>query len=164
MRRTTSAVVAGAAACLASLTSAGHAAAQESAPRLVLRADVVAARATSAQLAAGATLPLGNDVRLDAVAGAGVTRGDGDTRGSARADVVARFLLDPFLQSSRGVYGGAGVSALHDAVDDGWRGYLVAVVGVEGRPRGRFIPALEIGLGSGARAGVVLRGARRGRR
>jgi hypothetical protein len=125
-------------------------------PRLELRADAIAGRATHAQLGVGATGPLGNYVRVDAVAAAGTATRAGDTRFGARGDLLVRFLLDPFRQSRWGPYGGGGVSALHaDGV--GWSGYVVALVGLEGPPRGGFLPALELGLGGGTRVGVVLR-------
>ena len=69
--------------------------------------------------------------------------------------LVGRFLLDPFRQSRWSGYGGAGLSALHTEHD--WRGYMLAVVGVEGPGGRRFLPALEIGLGGGTRIGLVLR-------
>jgi hypothetical protein len=37
------------------------------------------------------------------------------------------------------------------------RPYLTAVIDVEGRQRGRFTPALQVGLGGGTRVGVVIR-------
>jgi hypothetical protein len=40
------------------------------------------------------------------------------------------------------------------------RGYLLAVVGVEGRRRGAWAPSVELGFGGGVRLGVVLRRAR----
>ena len=131
-------------------------------PHPVARVDVIAARATAVQGALGVTLPLGNYVRLDAVAGAGVERSAGTSRGSARGDLVARFLLDPFRQARWSAYGGAGVSGMRTEED--WRGYLLAVIGVEGPAVRRLLPALELGLGGGARIGIVLRGAAPGQR
>ena len=131
-------------------------------PRLVVRADAILARATSVQGAVGLTLPLGNYVRLDAVGGGGVERSSGASRGSARADLVARFVFDPFRQARRGAYAGAGLGALRS--EGSWGAYLLAVAGVEGPPAGPFLPAVELGLGRGLRFGVVLRGAVRGRR
>jgi len=156
-RRPTSRMVA---SLVLSLLAAGVAGAQEarrSVPRLLLRSDVFLARADAVQAAAGLTLPLGNYVRLDGVAGAGVEWSGGESRGSGRVDLVGRFLLDPFRQSRWSGYGGAGLSALHTEHD--WRGYMLAVVGVEGPGGRRFLPALEIGLGGGTRIGLVLRNA-----
>lgn len=138
------------------------AAAQRAAPRPLVRADVVLARASAVQGAVGVTLPLGTYVRLDATAGAGVERSAGESRASGRGDLVGRFLLDPFRQSRWSGYGGAGITTLRSGGD--WRAYLLAVVGVEG-PGGRgLLPALELGLGGGARVGLVLRSAAPDRR
>jgi hypothetical protein len=135
--------------------AAGAQSATRTAPRLLVRADAVLARANAVQGGLGLTVPLGNYVRLDGVAGAGVEWSGGESRGSGRFDLVGRFLLDPFRQSRWSGYGGAGVSALQ--AEGEWRGYLLAVVGVEG-PGGRgLLPALEFGLGGGTRVGVVLR-------
>lgn len=135
--------------------AARDAAAQRAGPRPLVRADVVLARATALQGALGLTLPLGNYVRLDGVAGAGVERSEGASRASARGDLVGRFLLDPFRQSRWSGYAGGGLGALR--TDGDWRGYLLAVVGVEGPGAHDLLPALELGLGRGARVGVVLR-------
>jgi hypothetical protein len=133
-------------------------------PQLAARADVIAGRATAVQGALGFVLPFGTYVRGSAVAGGGTVSAAGETRGSARADVVARFLFDPFLERRWGPYGGAGVSAMYAAGARGqrgdWRGYLLAVAGVEGPPAHGFLPAVEVGLGGGTRVGIVLRRAR----
>jgi hypothetical protein len=134
-------------------------------PQLEARADLIAARATAVQGALGLVVPLGTYARASAVGGGGTTALGGETRGSARADAVVRFLFDPFLERRWGPYGGAGVSALYTAAahdrGGGWRGYLLAVAGIEGPPAHGVLPALELGLGGGTRVGVVLRGARR---
>jgi hypothetical protein len=144
------------------LLAARDATAQRAGPRPLVRADVVLARATAVQGALGLTLPLGNYVRLDGVAGAGVERSAGASGASARGDLVGRFLLDPFRQSRWSGYAGAGLSALRSEGD--WRGYLLAVIGVEGPGAHGVLPALELGLGGGARVGVVLRSAASDRR
>lgn len=136
--------------------------AQRAGPRPLVRADVVLARATALQGALGLTLPLGNYVRLDGVAGAGVERSGDASRTSARGDLVGRFLLDPFRQSRWSGYAGGGISALRSEGE--WRGYLLAVAGVEGPGARNLLPSLEIGLGGGARIGIVLRGAAPDRR
>jgi hypothetical protein len=120
------------------------------------------ARATALQGALGLALPLGNYVRVDGVIGAGVERSDGASRTSARGDLVGRFLLDPFRQSRWSGYAGAGLTALRSEGD--WRGYLLAVAGVEGPGARGLLPALELGLGGGARVGIVLRSAAPDRR
>jgi hypothetical protein len=121
------------------------------------RADVTVARATTAELGAGASVPLGIYVRLGLVGAAGASWIGGEARATGRVDAVARFLLDPFFQSRWAPYAGAGVSARYVATDERWRGFLALVVGLEGPRRGPTVPAVEIGLGGGARVGIALR-------
>ncbi len=80
-----------------------------------------------------------------------------------RLEGIARFHLDPYRQDRRGVYAGGGVGVRHVA-GDALRPLLVALVGVELAPRGSVVPAIEAGVGGGARLGVVLRSLRPGRR
>ena len=131
-------------------------------PRLVVRADGIVARASAVHAALGVSVPFGNYLRVDAVAGGGTEWSGGARRGSARGDLVARFVLDPFRQSRWASYGGAGLSALR--TEGRWGGYVLAVAGLEGPAAGAFLPALELGLGRGSvsasscgvpRAGVV---------
>ena len=132
------------------------------------RVDVIAGRSTALHAGIGLSRPLGTYVRLGAVVAGGVVTGrpgsvSGQGRASARGDLLARFLLDPFLQSRWAPYAGGGASARYD---DGGRarGYMVAFIGVEGPPMGGLLPALEVGLGGGTRVGVTVRrapGARR---
>jgi hypothetical protein len=76
-----------------------------------------------------------------------------------RVDATARFMFDPFGERDRGLYAGAGLGAERGG-DGSARGLLLGVVGVEGKPAGRVVPALELTLGGGVRVGVVLRGRR----
>jgi hypothetical protein len=122
-----------------------------------LRADVIAARATAVEVGAGASAPLGIYVRLGLVAAAGAAWAGREARASGRIDAVARFLLDPFFQSRWAPYAGGGVSARYVATDERWRGFIALVVGLEGPRRGGTVPAVEVGLGGGARIGVALR-------
>ena len=137
--------------------------------RLEARAEVIAARRTSFAFGAGASLPASNYARI-AVWGSGGpllganATGDGDVSSTVlRAEGVVRFLLDPFAERKRGFYASAGIGSRfmrHTASAQ----YLVLLLGFEGRQRRAWLPAMELGLGDGARAGVVLRQARRGYR
>jgi hypothetical protein len=131
------------------------------------RLDVIAARRTAVYGGAGLSLPLGNYLRLGAVAAGGLvdrggsgsiegTREGTRTRASARADVLVRFLFDPFFQSRWAPYGGGGLTARYDEGGPA-RGYLLAVLGVEGPPVRGLFPALELGIGGGTRVGVAFR-------
>jgi hypothetical protein len=102
-------------------------------------------------------VPLGLYVRLALGAAAGAAWTAREARASGRVDAIARFLLDPFFQSRWAPYGGAGVSARYVAADERWHGFLVIAVGLEGPRSGGVVPAIELGLGGGARLGVVLR-------
>lgn len=131
-------------------------------PRAEWRLDVVAGTRTTGQIGAGFNVPAGAYTRLGIDLAVGATRHEGATVATGRLDGVARFLLDPFRESPVGVYGIAGASLIHDG--DRWEPRLLVGVGLEGRPRGRLIPAGEVALGGGVRVGLVLRRSRRDRR
>lgn len=127
------------------------------------RLDAIAARTPTLQAGVGGNVPAGLYVRLAATAAAGLAVRDGATRGAARADLAARFHLDPFRESRFGLYGLAGLSAMGDGFE-GWRPRVLVGLGLESRPRGGRVLAGELALGGGVRAAVVLRRARaRGR-
>lgn len=121
-----------------------------------LRVDALASRAPSLQLGLGAAFPVGTYVRLAAIAGGGVARRHGTSGGAARADVVVRFLLDPYGEARLGFYGLGGLSVRYDEFDQ-WRPDAMIGFGLEGRFRTPLTPAFELSLGGGVRAGVVLR-------
>jgi hypothetical protein len=73
-----------------------------------------------------------------------------------RADVGARFVLDPFWESSWSLYGSGGISVLYDE-REAWRPVAVVAVGIEGSRTSKVTPALELGLGGGVRIGLSLR-------
>lgn len=129
---------------------------QPALPRWEARLEGTASDAPGAHLGVGMSVRAGWYARpgLQLAAGA-LQGGDGVWRGSQRADLVVRFLLDPFGERPRGWYGGAGVSL--QQVADERRGLLVLLAGVEGRARRGFRPAIEVGVGGGVRLGVVFR-------
>ncbi len=147
---------------LALVLSAGsNAEAQNTSPVYAeYRADAIVGRGTTAQGGAGASVPLGTYVRLGLDAAAGATWRDQATRASGRVDVIGRFLLDPFRESPLGLSFGGGVSVPYTDGDARLRPYLTVVIDVEGRMRGPVTPAIQVGLGGGARIGVVLRTSR----
>lgn len=154
------AVVAGAAlSFLAGSASLKDAHAQR-VPRMLAegRVDAITSRARTVQAGAGAILTAGTYARIVLGAGAGVTkRSGGDMRGSARADVTVRFLLDPFAQARWAPYLGGGLGYLDEGVQRR-QGVLMLVAGLEGpRSRRGMRTAIEAGLGGGVRVGVVLR-------
>ena len=121
------------------------------------RADAIIGRETAAQAGVGVVIPAGIYVRLGVDAAGGVTFADGVSRASGRVDAIGRFLLDPFRETPVAVSFGGGLSVPYVDGQSHVRPYLTAVIDVEGRMRGRLTPALQVGLGGGARVGVVLR-------
>jgi len=121
------------------------------------RADAILGPGTAAQGGAGVSVPLGVYVRLAVDASAGATWRDGNARGSGRVDAISRFLLDPFREVPVALSLGGGVSVPYVTGQGQLRPYLVVVVDVEGRARGPWTPALQLGLGGGTRIGLVLR-------
>jgi hypothetical protein len=145
-------------------------AAAQSAPggrlRPELRLDAFVSRTSAVHLGAGVALAVGPQVRLAAVAAAGLAGRPGDgggTVGSVRAELVARYLLDPAGRQRRGPYVGGGVGVRRDG-GGAWRELLVLVAGIEGPARPGLVPALELGVGGGVRLGVALRRGAVGRR
>jgi hypothetical protein len=130
-----------------------------------LRLDGIVARNSAVDAGYGLSIPAGIYVRTGVVAGLGVGRHGVD----GRTDLIARFSLDPFRQSSWAPYGGAGLTGRYrPEADGGSRGYLLVFMGVEGpvaagRTSG-WVPAFEVGLGGGARFGFVMRRGVAGRR
>jgi hypothetical protein len=146
-------------AVAASVTPCSRAAAQRSlfAPYPELRADVIAASRTAATLGAGVELPLGSYVRLGLDANGGALRADSGTAFVGRVDAIGRFLLDPFREVPVALSFGAGITVPVLRHTGPLRPLLVGVVDLEGRRRGGWTPALQLGLGGGLRLGLVLR-------
>ena len=124
--------------------------------RPLARIDAFLADVDVLHVGGGVTRELGRYVRLDGVLAAGVARARGETLGSGRAEVVGRFLLDPFLQSRWGFHGGGGIIARLDEGADP-RGYITLLFGAELPNEGRWRPAIEIGIGGGTRIALVVR-------
>ena len=122
------------------------------------RLDAIVARSSAVHAAYGFTVPAGIYVRSGLIAGIGAGRHGIE----GRSDLIARFSFDPFRQSRWAPYAGAGLSGRYRSkLDGGSRGYLLVFLGVEGPlPLGErkgWVPAVEVGLGGGARVGVILR-------
>lgn len=112
-------------------------------------------------LLAGAAIPFGSYVRLSAVAGPGVARADGGaTTGSAHAEALARFTLDPFRRARWGLSLGGGVAARHAPVE-GTTARLVLAADVELPRASGVVPYVQVGLGGGVRVAIGIRGASR---
>jgi hypothetical protein len=120
------------------------------------RVDVLAARRTAVQGGIGVSLPAGRSVRLELVSAAGASTVGGYIGFSTRLEGVARYLLDPDFDSRWGAYGGGGLGARYDR-GAGWRGVLIALIGLEGPRWGGVVPFVEAGYGGGSRVGAGVR-------
>jgi hypothetical protein len=141
----------------ASLASTQPAGAQPATPGVQpeLRTDVIAGSATATEVAGGAAFPVGDYLRLGGDIGVGAVTGDGrGVRLGGRVDATGRFQLDPG-NKRWGPYLVGGVSYQAD-VDRRGALYLIAAIGVHAPAVGGVVPAIEIGLGGGFRAGLVL--------
>jgi hypothetical protein len=123
------------------------------------RVDALAGPPAGAQAGIGANIPAGYYLRIGADIAAGAASRSGAAIASARADVAARFLLDPFREFRWGPYVGGGFTAQWDQRAN-WRGDLLLLLGFEGPAHAGWRTSVELGLGGGARLGVVLRRAR----
>ena len=122
------------------------------------RLDAIFARSSGVEAAYGFSVSTGIYVRSGLVAGIGAGRHGAE----GRTDLISRFSLDPFRQSRWAPYGGAGLSGRYRSkLDGGSRAYLLVFLGLEGPlPLGEtagWVPAVEVGLGGGARVGLILR-------
>jgi hypothetical protein len=122
------------------------------------RLDAIFARSAGVEAAYGFTVPVGIYVRSGLIAGVGAGRHGVE----GRTDFISRFSFDPFRQVRWAPYAGAGLSGRYRSkLDGGSRAYLLVFLGVEGPlPLGElsgWVPAVEVGLGGGARVGLILR-------
>lgn len=129
------------------------------------RLDGLFARTSGVEAGLGLSVPVGLYMRTGLVAGLGAGRHGAE----GRTDLIARFSLDPFRQSPWAPYAGGGISGRYRSEEDGGNhAYVLIYIGVEGGlPTGRtegWVPAFELGLGGGARVGVILRRAINARR
>lgn len=123
-----------------------------------VRLDGIVAHSAALEAGLGLSIPAGIYIRSGLVTGIGA----GQHGVEGRTDLISRFSLDPFRQVRWAPYGGAGISGRYRSrLDGGSRAYLLVFLGVEGPlPLGGtsgIVPAFELGLGGGARVGVVLR-------
>jgi hypothetical protein len=150
---------------LAWLAPAAHAQLPQQPWQFEGRVDGLFAHTSGVEGGLGVSVPAGLYMRTGLVAGLGLGRNGAE----GRTDLIARFSLDPFRQSRWAPYAGGGISGRYRVEEDGGtHAYLLVFLGVEGplaigRTSG-WVPALELGLGGGARVGVILRRGINGRR
>ena len=121
-----------------------------------LRVDAINGRGNTIQAGGGLTIPAGIYVRAAMDVAAGATWHDGSAHASGRGDVIARFSLDPLRESPLGLSLGGGIS-VPVIEGDRVRPYATIVVDLEGRRRGTWTPAVQLGLGGGVRLGLAIR-------
>jgi hypothetical protein len=119
---------------------------------LEARGDAIVAGPAAIHAGIGFTAPLGTYVRSGLVGGLGA----GEDGLSGRVDLVSRFQLDPFREHRWAPYAGGGLTARFDAHRQ-TRFALLLLVGVDGPARQGLTTAVEAGLGSGGRIGVIIR-------
>lgn len=122
-----------------------------------LRVDAIGPRPYALHAGAGLVVPLGTYVRVSAGAAWGRRPAGGNGRAEWRGDLLARATLDPFRRQRWALSVGGGITVRH-------RAWLAAVIDLEGPVMGPVVPAAQIGVGGGLRAGMVLRRAMEGRR
>ena len=130
-----------------------------------VRVDGLLARSSGVEAGYGVTIPAGIYLRSGLVGAVGAGRHGVESR----VDFISRFSLDPFRQGRWAPYAGAGLSGRFRAsADGGAKAFLLVYLGLEGPlPYGKlsgWVPAVELGLGGGARLGVILRRGIAGRR
>jgi hypothetical protein len=130
-----------------------------------VRVDGIFARSSAVEAGYGVSIPTGIYMRTGLVVGVGAGRHGIESR----ADFVSRFSLDPFRQSRWSPYAGGGLSGrFRSLADGGAKGYLLVFLGIEGPladgKKSGWVPAVEVGLGGGARVGLLLRRGINGRR
>lgn len=123
------------------------------------RIDAFFARTTTVQAAAGGAWALDPNVRVVLLGGLGSTFASGAGEFSARADLLARYVLDPDRTQKWALYGAGGISVRYEA-QPSWQGALVALVGLEGPKWGTWTPFVEAGYGGGVQLGFGLRRAK----
>lgn len=131
-------------------------------PTVEGRVEMLAARSTTVQLGAAALWPVSPYLRVGALAAAGVTRGPdaaGGRAASARAEVVARFTLNPDPAARWRLYGQATGGVLAIRGNQG-RALVSASIGAEHAAVGPVRPAIELGIGGGLRVAIALRRSR----
>jgi hypothetical protein len=141
-------------------------------PRLMNEATVNArwSRDNAVELGWGFIIPTTSYLRTTLTAAGGYVRRDQRWMRESRYEATMRFLLDPFRQSRYGLSFGGGVGMTNSdglfgrpnilgVAPQRWRPYLAAHADLELRKTAGLTPAVQVGIGSGIRAGFVVRSA-----
>ncbi len=157
---------------LAALAGALQAQSGPPLPRLMNEGTVNGrwSRDNAVEVGWGLIIPTTSYLRTTLTAAAGLVRRDDRWMRESRYEATLRFLLDPFRQSRYGLSFAGGVGMTNS---DGlfgrpnifgerpqrWRPYLVTYADLELRKTAGWTPAVQVGIGSGIRAGFVVRSA-----
>ena len=156
------------------MTMAGATHAQSNAPlpRLMNEATVNArwSRDNAVELGWGFIIPTTAYLRTTLTAAGGYVLRDERWMRESRYEATMRFLLDPFRQSQYGLSFAGGIGMTNSdglfgkpnilgIAPQRWRPYLVALADLELRKTAGLTPAVQLGIGSGIRAGFVVRSA-----
>lgn len=115
-----------------------------------VQAVATAAHTDAAVAALYGALRISYRTRISLLAGAGASAGEP----AWRAELLTHFLLNPAKAHGPALYGATGVAAVGGPFE---RGYLVVVLGAEGRPGARSGWVVEAGVGGGARLAMGYR-------
>ena len=133
-----------------------------------VRVDARFSRFSTVEMGGSLIVPSGSYVRSSLTALGGYVWRQQRWMRESRYEATARFLLDPFRQSRLGVSAGGGIgftnsggilsepNVLGDRTIK-WRPYLAAILDLELRKTAGWTPAVQVGLGGGVRAGILLR-------
>jgi hypothetical protein len=122
-----------------------------------VRVDAIVARHPAIEAGGSLILPAGLYGRTTVTVAGGFVDRDSGSNAVGRIEAVSRFLLDPFREEPYGLSVGAGVGVTNFAAASKWKPYLAAVIDLELSQTSGWIPALQLGLGDGARLGIILR-------
>ncbi len=128
--------------------------------QLETRVDLLGGPPAGAQLGVGANVAAGYYLRVGADVAAGAALRDGGGVASGRVDIVTRYLLDPFHELRWGPYAGGGFHRALGPARELARATCSCSSASRGLPMRGWRTSVELGLGGGARLGVVLRRAR----
>ena len=137
-----------------------------------LRVDARFSRHNVAEAGWSLIIPSGVYVRLALTAAGGYAWREKRWTRESRYEATSRFLLDPFRESRVGLSIGGGVGFTNS---DGllsapkaagersvrWRPYLAAILDLELRKTAGLTPAVQVGIGGGFRAGLLIRSSTR---
>ncbi len=128
-----------------------------------VRTDLFFARDPGAQLALGLIASPAYNVRVQLDVGAGGVARTSGWASAGRAELLLRWVSDPFRRARWALHAGGGVGVAVES-SRALRPLGIVTLGVEGPAKGRWLPGVELGLGGGVRAGLTMRRVRPGRR